>query len=165
MTAIAGKVPVTVLTGFLRWGKTTLLNQLLAQAEGVAVIVNEFGEVGIDGQLVVGVDEDVVEINNGCICCTVRADLVTTIGRLLARPQPVQRILIETTDLADPAPLIQSFMRDEHLRERTETRRARDRRRCPPQPALAAVRLSDGRPELPRPALRPCQGHRPRCAR
>lgn len=116
------KIPVTVLTGFLGSGKTTLLNHLLAQhgAEGTAVIVNEFGEVGIDGQLVVGVDEDVVEINNGCICCTVRADLVTTIARLLARPQRVRRILIETTGLADPAPVIQSFILDERLRAETE---------------------------------------------
>lgn len=122
MAGTEAKVPVTVLTGFLGSGKTTLLNQLLAQgeAEGTAVIVNEFGEVGIDGQLVVGVDEDVIELNNGCICCTVRADLVTTIGRLLERPKPVSRILIETTGLADPAPVIQSFMLDEHLRARTE---------------------------------------------
>ncbi|MGU3541824.1 CobW family GTP-binding protein [Methylobacterium sp. A52T] len=122
MAATAEKVPVTVLTGFLGSGKTTLLNQLLAQgeAEKTAVIVNEFGEVGIDGQLVVGVDENVIELNNGCICCTVRTDLVTTIGRLLARPQPVRRILIETTGLADPAPVIQSFMLDENLRARTE---------------------------------------------
>jgi G3E family GTPase len=122
MPAPGTKIPVTVLTGFLGSGKTTLLNHLLAQhgAEGTAVIVNEFGEVGIDGQLVVGVDEDVVEINNGCICCTVRADLVTTIERLLARPQRVRRILIETTGLADPAPVIQSFILDERLRAETE---------------------------------------------
>jgi G3E family GTPase len=122
MSAVGAKVPVTVLTGFLGSGKTTLLNHLLAQegAEGTAVIVNEFGEVGIDGQLVVGVDEDIVEINNGCICCTVRADLVTTIERLLARPKRVRRILIETTGLADPAPVIQSFILDERLRADTE---------------------------------------------
>jgi G3E family GTPase len=122
MSAGGTKVPVTVLTGFLGSGKTTLLNHLLSQdeAEGTAVIVNEFGEVGIDGQLVVGVDEDVVEINNGCICCTVRADLVTTIERLLARPHRVRRILIETTGLADPAPVIQSFILDERLRAETE---------------------------------------------
>ena len=122
MSEANGKVPVTVLTGFLGSGKTTLLNHLLAQegAEGTAVIVNEFGAVGIDGHLVVGVDEDVIEINNGCICCTVRADLVSTIERLLARPQQVRRILIETTGLADPAPVIQSFILDERLRESTE---------------------------------------------
>ena len=122
MATTNGKVPVTVLTGFLGSGKTTLLNQLLAQegAEGTAVIVNEFGAVGIDGQLVVGVDEDVIEINNGCICCTVRADLVSTIERLLTRPQRVRRILIETTGLADPAPVIQSFILDERLRASTE---------------------------------------------
>lgn len=119
---MTGKIPVTVLTGFLGSGKTTLLNHLLSQeeAEGTAVIVNEFGAIGVDGQLVIGVDEDVIEINNGCICCTVRADLVTTIERLLSRPQPVRRILIETTGLADPAPVIQSFMLDEGLRASTE---------------------------------------------
>ncbi|MFB0493567.1 G3E family GTPase [Methylobacterium sp. OAE515] len=122
MAIMTGKIPVTVLTGFLGSGKTTLLNHLLSQenAEGTAVIVNEFGAVGIDGQLVVGVDEDVIEINNGCICCTVRADLVTTVERLLSRSKPVQRILIETTGLADPAPIIQSFMLDEGLRASTE---------------------------------------------
>jgi G3E family GTPase len=122
MSVLGTRIPVTVLTGFLGSGKTTLLNQLLAHegAEGAAVIVNEFGEVGIDGQLIVGVDEDIIEINNGCICCTVRADLVTTIERLLARPQRVRRILVETTGLADPAPIIQSFILDERLRAETE---------------------------------------------
>ena len=115
------KTRVTVLTGFLGAGKTTVLNHLLTQelGRGSAVIVNEFGEVSIDARLVVGVDEDVVEINNGCICCTVRADLVSTIERLLARPQRVERILVETTGLADPAPIIQSFVLDETLRKDT----------------------------------------------
>ncbi|HEY1781457.1 MAG TPA: GTP-binding protein [Roseiarcus sp.] len=116
-----GKTRVTILTGFLGAGKTTVLNHLLTQelGRGSAVIVNEFGEVSIDAQLVVGVEEDVVEINNGCICCTVRADLVSTIERLLARPRPIERILVETTGLADPAPIIQSFVLDETLRKET----------------------------------------------
>ena len=116
------KAQVTILTGFLGSGKTTVLNHLLTQelGRGSAVIVNEFGEVGIDAQLVVGVDEDILEINNGCICCTVRQDLVATIGRLLARPEPVERILVETTGLADPAPIIQSFILDETLRDKVE---------------------------------------------
>lgn len=117
-----GKTKVTILTGFLGAGKTTLLNHLLTQdlARGSAVIVNEFGAVSIDAQLVVGVDEEVLEINNGCICCTVRGDLVRTITALLSREQPIRRILIETTGLADPAPIIQSFILDETLRNATE---------------------------------------------
>jgi G3E family GTPase len=116
------RVPVTVLTGYLGAGKTTLLNHLLSQpqARNSAVIVNEFGEISIDAQLIVGVDEEILEINNGCICCTVRADLVATIESLLARPQPIRRILIETTGLADPAPIIQSFILEERLRAATE---------------------------------------------
>ncbi|WP_445219765.1 CobW family GTP-binding protein [Bradyrhizobium sp. Pa8] len=116
MTA-SQKIPVTVLTGFLGSGKTTLLNQLLESGlmADSAVIVNEFGAISIDAELVVGVDEEILQINNGCICCTVRTDLVTTITRLLSGPRRIRRILIETTGLADPAPVIQSFIVDEAL--------------------------------------------------
>src|SRR6516165_7620421 len=99
------KIPTTVLTGFLDAGKTTLLNHILWSRVGrqIAVIVNEFGEVGIDGQLVVGAEEDILELNNGCICCTVRGDLTRAIGNILGSARPISYILIETTGLADPA--------------------------------------------------------------
>lgn len=119
--ATSQKIPVTILTGFLGSGKTTLLNQLLESdlmAES-AVIVNEFGAISIDAELVVGVDEEILQINNGCICCTVRSDLVSTITNLLSGTRPIRRILIETTGLADPAPIIQSFIVDEVLSEVT----------------------------------------------
>jgi G3E family GTPase len=122
VAASKSKIPITVLTGFLGAGKTTVLNQLLAQPEmaGSAVIVNEFGAISIDAELIVGVDEDVLQINNGCICCTVRADLVSTISDLLKRKPDIRRILIETTGLADPAPVIQSFIIDETLAASTQ---------------------------------------------
>jgi G3E family GTPase len=123
MVAVSkSKIPITVLTGFLGAGKTTVLNQLLAQESmaGSAVIVNEFGAISIDAELIVGVDEDVLQINNGCICCTVRSDLVSTISDLLARRPDIRRILIETTGLADPAPVIQSFIIDETLSASTQ---------------------------------------------
>jgi len=111
-------IPVTVLTGFLGAGKTTLLNRILTQQHGlrIAVIVNEFGEIGIDNQLVVATEDEVVEMNNGCICCTVRSDLIQAIDRILKREQKVDHIVIETTGLADPAPVIQSFFLDDQLR-------------------------------------------------
>ncbi len=112
------QIPVTVLTGYLGAGKTTLLNRLLTEEHGkrYAVIVNEFGEIGIDNELVVDSDEEVFEMNNGCICCTVRGDLIRIIGNLLKRKGRFDAILIETTGLADPAPVAQTFFVDEEVR-------------------------------------------------
>jgi G3E family GTPase len=114
-------IPTTVLTGFLGAGKTTLLNQILSANEGrqIAVIVNEFGEAGIDGQLVISADEEILELNNGCICCTVRGDLSRAVASILQRGRKIDHIVIETTGLADPAPVIQSFILDETLRGHT----------------------------------------------
>jgi G3E family GTPase len=112
------QIPVTVLTGYLGAGKTTLLNRLLTEEHGkrYAVIVNEFGEIGIDNELVVDADEEVFEMNNGCICCTVRGDLIRIIGNLLKRKGRFDAILIETTGLADPAPVAQTFFVDDEVR-------------------------------------------------
>jgi len=114
---MSDKIPVTVLTGYLGAGKTTLLNRILSEPHGkkYAVIVNEFGEIGIDNELVVGAEEEVFEMNNGCICCTVRGDLVRIIDGLMRRKGKFDAIIVETTGLADPAPVAQTFFMDENV--------------------------------------------------
>ncbi|HQS31625.1 MAG: cobalamin biosynthesis protein CobW [Polaromonas sp. 39-63-203] len=114
-------IPVTVLTGFLGAGKTTVLNRLLRGTEGkrYAVIVNEYGELGIDGSLVVGAEEEVYELNNGCVCCKLRGDLLRVASNLVKRPGRFDGIIIETTGLADPAPVVQTFYFDDLLRHHT----------------------------------------------
>jgi G3E family GTPase len=118
---LSEKVPVTVLTGYLGAGKTTLLNRILSEPHGkkYAVIVNEFGEIGIDNDLVVGADEEVFEMNNGCICCTVRGDLVRILDGLMRRKGKFDAIIVETTGLADPAPVAQTFFVDENVGRKT----------------------------------------------
>ncbi len=116
-----GKIPVTVLTGYLGAGKTTLLNRILTEEHGkrYAVIVNEFGEVGIDNDLVVGADEEVFEMNNGCVCCTVRGDLIRVLQGLMKRKGGFDAIIVETTGLADPGPVAQTFFVDDDVKART----------------------------------------------
>lgn len=117
--ATSSKIPVTVLTGYLGAGKTTLLNRILSENHGkkYAVIVNEFGEIGIDNDLIIGADEEVFEMNNGCICCTVRGDLVRIMDGLMKRKGKFDAIIVETTGLADPAPVAQTFFVDEDVQK------------------------------------------------
>ena len=115
------QIPVTVLTGYLGAGKTTLLNRILSESHGrrYAVIVNEFGEIGIDNDLIVESDEEIYEMNNGCVCCTVRGDLVRVVEGLMRRPGRFDAIIVETTGLADPAPVAQTFFTDDDVRAKT----------------------------------------------
>ena len=119
---MSDKIPVTVLTGYLGAGKTTLLNRILSEPHGkkYAVIVNEFGEIGIDNDLVVNSDEEIFEMNNGCVCCTVRGDLIRIIEGLVRRKGKFDAIIVETTGLADPAPVAQTFFMDEAVGEKTK---------------------------------------------
>ena len=115
-------IPVTVLTGYLGSGKTTLLNRILTGNHGkkYAVIVNEFGEIGIDNDLIVESDEEIYEMNNGCVCCTVRGDLIRVVEGLMRRPGRFDAIIVETTGLADPVPVAQTFFMDDDVRSKTE---------------------------------------------
>lgn len=122
MTETMPKIPVTVLTGYLGAGKTTLLNRILSEKHGkkYAVIVNEFGEIGIDNDLIVESDEEIYEMSNGCVCCTVRGDLIRVIGGLMRRAGQFDGILVETTGLADPAPVAQTFFTDKEIAAKTK---------------------------------------------
>ncbi len=112
------KIPVTVLTGFLGSGKTTLLNRILSENHGkrIAVIENEYGEIGIDNDLVIGAEEEIFEMNNGCICCTVRGDLIRILGNLMKRRDRFDYVIIETTGMADPGPVAQTFFMDDEIK-------------------------------------------------
>ncbi len=113
------KIPVTIITGFLGSGKTTLLNYILKESHGkrIAVIENEFGEIGIDNEIVINADEEIFEMNNGCICCTVRGDLIRILNKLIKRKEKFDYIIVETTGLADPSPVTQTFFVDNEIQD------------------------------------------------
>ena len=121
LTKAPAQIPVTVLTGYLGSGKTTLLNRILQENHGkrYAVIVNEFGEIGIDNDLIVESDEEIYEMNNGCVCCTVRGDLIRVVEGLMRRPGRFDAIVVETTGLADPVPVAQTFFMDDDVKSKT----------------------------------------------
>jgi G3E family GTPase len=121
MSETLSSIPVTVITGYLGAGKTTLLNRILSEPHGkkYAVIVNEFGEIGIDNDLIVESDEEIYEMNNGCICCTVRGDLIRVVEGLMRRPGRFDAIIVETTGLADPVPVAQTFFMDDDVKAKT----------------------------------------------
>ncbi|MBF0590029.1 MAG: GTP-binding protein, partial [Magnetococcales bacterium] len=117
------KIPLSILTGFLGSGKTTLLNHLVTQMSDMAVIINEFGEIGLDHLLLEQVQENMVELSSGCLCCTIRGDLIETLTTLLERMDkgdsvPFKRVVVETTGLADPVPILTTIMAEEHLEDR-----------------------------------------------
>ncbi len=116
---MAEKIPVTILTGYLGAGKTTLMNYILNENHGqrIAVIENEYGEIGVDQELVINAEEEIFEMNNGCICCTVRGDLIRILGNLARRRNKFDRVIVETTGLANPAPVAQTFFADEDIQD------------------------------------------------